>query len=110
KTTGFGIDAEFRFYITNRKKPAPEGFYIGPNIGFDINKTKEDGTDNSASFNLFGIGATLGYQWVWDSGFTLELGMGPQYSIFAGKDDNLDTTVDFEGILPRFVFAIGYAF
>jgi hypothetical protein len=106
KTTGFGLDAEYRFYITNRKKPAPEGFYIGPTIGFDFNKTKDTDTKDGATFSLFGIGATVGYQWIWDSGFALELGMGPQYSILAGKGDGLDDSVDYEGVLPRF----GYAF
>lgn len=110
KTTGFGLDVEYRFYITNKKKNVPEGFYIGPNAGFDFNKTEDTDTSDGATFSLFGIGATIGYQWIWDSGFALELGMGPQYSILAGKGDGLDETVDYEGFLPRLVFAIGYAF
>lgn len=110
KTTGFGFDTEYRFYITNKKKTVPEGFYIGPTIGFDFNKTEDTDTSEGANFSLFGIGATIGYQWIWDSGMTLELGAGPQYSILAAKGDGLDESIDYEGVLPRLVFAIGYAF
>ena len=101
---GFGVNGEYRFYITNATKPAPEGFYAGPSIGFRTFSEKE--TDSGVS--ILGIGGTIGYQWVWDSGVTLELGAGPQYSIIASKDDT--TEADFSGFLPRLVFAVGYAF
>ena len=108
KATGYGLDGEFRYYITNRKKPSPEGFYIGPGVSFDFNKLTDDG--DTGSFTLLGVGATLGYQWVWNSGFSLDLGLGPQYTFAAAKSDDVDEDIDFGGILPRFEFSIGYAF
>ncbi len=114
KATGFGVDGEFRYYITNRKKPSPEGFYVGPGVSFDINNlgdVETGGVVNSrGSVTSLGIGATLGYQWVWDSGFALDLGLGPQYTFAVVKSDDVDSDVDFSGILPRLVFSIGYAF
>ena len=110
KTTGFGFDGEYRFYITNKRKNVPRGFYIGPTVGIDFNNTEESSTSTGASFSLFGFGATIGYQWIRDSGFALELGAGPQYSFLVVKGEGLDESVDYEGFLPRLVFAIGYAF
>lgn len=102
--TGFGFNGEWRYYITNEKKPAPEGFYAGPSLGFrNFSVRDEDG-----SVSVVGIGGTVGYQWVWDSGVTLDLGAGPQYSIIVAEGD--DTTEDFSGFLPRLFFAVGYAF
>ena len=63
--------------------------------------TRSFGTDA----NAIAIGADLGYQWVWDSGFVLDIGLGPNYYIGLG-----DSVVgDFDGILPRFILAVGYA-
>lgn len=101
--SGFGVNGEYRFYITNQTKPAPEGFYAGPSIGF--RSFSESDTD--ASLSVLGIGGTIGYQWIWKSNVTLELGAGPQYSIIVAEGD---TSEDFSGFLPRLVFAVGYAF
>jgi len=100
--SGIGFNAGYRFYITNAKKPAPEGFYVGPRFAY--NSFKEKSTDISAS--TIGIGAMLGYQWVFDSGVTLDLGAGPTYLI-AGEST---TTVSFEGLVPNISFAVGYNF
>lgn len=102
--TGFGLNTEYRYYITNATKPAPAGFYVGPSFGFrNFSEKNVDG-----SISLIGIGGTIGYQWVWDSGVSLDLGAGPQYSIIIAESDG--STEDFSGFLPRLVFAIGYAF
>ncbi|MEP7195222.1 MAG: DUF3575 domain-containing protein [Saprospiraceae bacterium] len=89
---GFLLSSSYRFYITNRKKLVPEGLYVGGDgiliVGF------EDET------NLL-IGANVGYQWIWESGFTMDLGIGPHYLI----SDNYDS-----GTIPYPTFTIGYNF
>ena len=91
--TAFNLGAGYRMYVT--KKEAPRGFYIMPQAGVNF------GTDA----NSLGIGADLGYQWVWDSGFVLDIGLGPNYNIPLGDD----TSDDFDGIFPRIILAVGYA-
>jgi len=89
----FGIGAGYRMFVT--KKEAPRGFYIMPRAGFTFG-------DASA----IGLGVDLGYQWVWDSGFVLDIGLGPNYYI--GLGDNILS--DFDGIVPNVILAVGYAF
>jgi len=100
----FGLDGEYRFFFTNKKKNVPEGFYIGPSVG--VNFINQKDIDYSAT--SLGIGATLGYQWIWDSGFVLDLGLGPQYTTVLSESGT--STTSFSGVLPRLSFAIGYAF
>ena len=92
--TAFGIGAGYRFYVTN--KPAAEGFYIMPEAGATFGE----------GASAVRIGADLGYQWIWDSGFVLDLGVGPRYYIALA--DDVDGS--FDGILPSLTLAIGYAF
>ena len=99
---GIGARVGYRFYITNRVKPAPSGFYIGPQLSF--NSFTEKSTDESA--NATGLGLLLGYQWVFRSGVTLDLGAGPIYQ-FA---QNTSTEESFEGFLPNIYIAVGYNF
>lgn len=97
--TVFGLGVGYRMYIT--KKEAPRGFYAMPNIGFGSGS--EGLTD--VSYLQLGIGVDLGYQWIWDSGFTLDLGIGPNYRVVLGDEATLGN-----GIGPSAVAAIGYAF
>ncbi len=93
---GFGL--AYRYYITHAKKVVPTGFYVNPEISSYF---------NSYGF-LFGIGAELGYQWAWESGFVLDLGIGPMLR-FGGSGGDYDF---FGGspITPTATIAIGYAF
>jgi len=97
--TSFGAGAGYRFYIT--KKEAPRGFYAQPTVGFGSGS--ESLTD--VSYLQLGIGVDLGYQWVWESGFALDLGIGPNYRIVLSDEASVGN-----GIGPSAVVAIGYAF
>lgn len=99
---GFGIRGGYQFFLTGRTKSAPEGFYIGPQLGY--NSLKEKSTDETAS--TFGVGVLLGYQWIWKSGVALDLGAGPMY-VFATNENTEET---FDGFLPNITIAIGYNF
>lgn len=104
EVSGFGIEAGYRYYITNANKPAPEGFYVGPRVGY--NSFTEKSTDAKAS--TIGIGALIGYQWITKVGVTIDLGAGPTYLIATGSDDA--TTTTFDGFVPNLTFAIGFNF
>ncbi|MEN8119745.1 MAG: DUF3575 domain-containing protein [Bacteroidota bacterium] len=102
---GYGGEAGFRYYFTNAKKEIPSGFYAMPQAKYS---TAGSGVDKIADFS---IGAELGYQWAFDSGFALDLGVGPLYHMIT-VDDNYtggsNQTDNF--IFPTATFAIGYAF
>jgi len=102
EVSGIGARAGYQFFITNRAKPAPEGFYIGPQVSINSLNVKETDEDVTA----IGIGLMLGYQWIWDSGVSLDLGAGPMYQF--ANESNSDTSV--EGFLPNITIAIGYNF
>jgi len=102
EVSGIGVRGGYQFFLTNRAKPSPEGFYIGPQIAY--NSLTDKNSDEKVT--AFGIGLMLGYQWVWDSGVTLDLGAGPMYQ-FA---DETSTGTSYEGFLPNITIAIGYNF
>ena len=95
-----GVGAGYRHYFTYKKKDVPTGFYVQPQVGLGF----------GADILTVGIGAEIGYQWAWESGFVLDLGIGPQYTYFNynGDDDDLFDD-DAGGILPTLTLAIGYA-
>ena len=99
-----GLGLGYRYYITHAKKEVPNGFYVNPQASFAFGSIKDtDGTSYSAT--NFGIGAELGYQWVWSSGFTLDLGIGPMYNFVSS-----DSGSAANGFAPSMTLAIGYAF
>lgn len=87
---GLAAQMDYRFYITHRKLACPEGFFIGPVLLF-IRDDEEN----------FYMGALLGYQWIYSSGVSLDLGIGPQYSIIGDAQDG--------EIFAYGVFSIGYS-
>ncbi len=99
----FGVGAAYRYYITNAKKPVPAGFYAQGQASFS------GGSTDGANFTSIGIGGQVGYQWVWDSGFVLDLGLGPNYVILNGEVDDFGSD-SAGGILPSATLAIGFAF
>jgi hypothetical protein len=108
KTTGFGIDAGWRYYF----KEAIKGAYIFPSANFDFNKTSiGSNTNEKGSFSNLNIGATIGYQWVAGGGFVTDLGLGYGTNIAVSSDDAFADSRDLGvGGSPRFTFAIGYSF
>lgn len=101
-----GAGLGYRFYFTYAKKPVPGGFYINPQASFSVGTITND-LDESYSATMIGFGAEIGYQWVWESGFALDLGIGPSYTIAKGENSEY---ADLKGILPSATLAIGYAF
>lgn len=95
-----GLGAGYRWYVTSKKTDVPAGFWITPQAAVGFGKS-----DNS-TITTFTVGAEVGYQWVMRNGFTVDLGIGPNYGFIAG-DNTLETT---SGVVPSLTLAIGYAF
>ena len=111
KYSSFGFGAEYRFYLSNTKA-APAGFYAAPGAGFSTGKIKEDGTSDQAKFTSFGGKAIIVNQWIWGSGFTLDLNGGISYQSFSYKDNqnSIFSGLKGSGIFPTLGLALGYAF
>ena len=98
-----GVGFGYRYYFTHLKKEVPTGFYINPQASFSFGSAKVDnGTKESMSTTA--LGAEIGYQWVWSSGFTLDLGIGPMQNFVSING------VSASGLLPSATLSIGYAF
>lgn len=98
----FGVGAGWRYYFTHANKDVPAGFYIQPQAGANF------GNVDDFNYTSIGFGAEIGYQWVWSSGFVLDLGIGPQYTILSGDYEEIDFDSD-GGVFPSATLAIGYA-
>lgn len=116
----FGIDVSslgagvgYRYYLTHGKKAVPTGFYLQPQIGFGagaITATRED-EEQRIRYYTFSLGAEIGYQWSWESGFTLDLGLGPNITTFRGDVMAEDFgRSSLTTPLPSMTVAVGYAF
>lgn len=101
-----GVGLGYRYYITHAKKPVPSGFYVNPQAVYSFG-SMDDINDVSVSISTIGLGAELGYQWAWPSGFVLDLGLGPMYTIVLGDNSDIELA---SGIGPTATLAIGYAF
>lgn len=66
--SGLGAGAEYRFYFGDE---VLKGWHAGPSVGF---LSLEDDFNTSAS--VFTIGGEVGHQWVWDSGFLVDVFAG----------------------------------
>jgi len=114
KYTTYGIGASYRFYFS-QSKSAPAGFYAGPGVGYSLGKVKfsDDfgGGNTTAKIGGLNVSAVAGYQWIWDSGFSLDLNGGIQYINYKYTDNSDGAfSAPFSGVLPTLGFGIGYAF
>lgn len=76
-------------------------------FSFDGNTIRENSED--VKFGAFGAQVKAGYQWVWNSGFTLDLNAGVGYSSFS-YDGDASIGLKGSGILPTLGVALGYSF
>jgi len=118
KYSNMGAEVQYRYYFDE----ALEGFYAGGQVGYSSGKVKLDGvltysggafgtTTNETNFGSFKLGGKGGYQWVWDSGFSLDLNLGLAYNNFSYKNsDAAFSGLEASGVLPNFGFGLGYAF
>jgi hypothetical protein len=115
---GFGLTPEFRYYFAAVE--APKGFYVAPFLRYQRFTLTYDDPGNSqyngeAIFRATGVGATLGGQWVFGNGFTLDAFFGLAANSFnvrtnvPGLSDKIK--IPIPGVVsPRFGLTIGKAF
>ncbi len=117
--TGLSAVPEVRFYLT--KSDAPKGFFVGPYGVVRSYTTKQTVTDFNGDtyeakqkLNVFGGGLNTGYQFLFDSGFVLDLFAGPCYGsttskVITGSEEDIDPG-SFSGISVRAGLALGWSF
>ncbi len=121
---GFGFTPEVRFYLI-KKQTAPSGLYAGPYATTNFYKIKyqvqnENGYGaGKVKASIFATGGMIGYQAVTKSGVTIDTFMGVGYNIasannvkvsYADFEEQVPIGLSIAGVLPRFGFAVGYAF
>ena len=115
KYSNMGAEVQYRYYFNEALK----GLYAGGQVGYSSGKVKLDNyfafssptTTSETKFSSFKLGAKGGYQWVWDSGFSLDLNLGFAYNNFSYKSSDLAfSSLKARGVLPNFGFGLGYAF
>lgn len=95
--SGFKLGGEYRFYLQKENKyNAPHGIYIGPystlhnysnsrHIEVNNNGTLEN-ADLKTRFDIFNIGVQLGYQFVLNNRWTIDLVfIGPSFSYYSAS-------------------------
>lgn len=114
KYSSFGGGLQYRYYFDE----ALSGWYGAADVSYQSGKTTfvdtfGDGDDSEFDFSAFGGGVRGGHQWIWDSGFSLDLNLGASYKSFDYDFKDADSTTQGlfkgSGVLPTFGFALGYA-
>ncbi len=93
--SGFGITPEFRYYLSDT--PAPDGFYLAPNVRYYKFTLKETSTDSEGTLSNVSIALNLGKQLVLKNTILIDIWLGPSYNF-----RTLEATVgDFDtGAVP----------
>lgn len=102
KVTGLGFIADYRWYFGS-KKIAPDGVYISPRFTY---ASTGDGDGNGVS--TLGFGGVIGYQWLLDSGFDIDLFGGAQKLSITSKGDF--SGLNISGVLPIIGLSLGFGF
>jgi len=117
KYKSFGAGLQYRYYFDE----VLNGFYGGAIVSFQNGTTEfedllgEGDSDDEFDFTALGGGVKAGYQWLFDSGFTIDVNLGASYKSFDydfGENSDPTTEALFKGsgVLPTFGFGIGYGF
>lgn len=107
---GWGITPEVRFYLTESKQ-SPLGFFLSPfltlqGLRYDYGISEKNNgqlynngallpgvkAEGNASSTMFGIGATVGYQWLFRDIITLDVYAGPGFGLASMKTKDGDAS------------------
>jgi hypothetical protein len=118
KYSSVGGGLQYRYYFNE----VLSGWYGAARVSYQSGEVESEtitigGTSTDAekfNFSAFGAGLNIGHQWIWDSGFSLDLNLWASYKSFDYDFDNAAQEASFNfrvsGILPTFGFGLGYAF
>lgn len=104
-TKSFGGAISYRYYLQNEKL-APIGLYISPGFSYSNYSIGQDVIDASS----FAMSAVGGHQWVWNSGFSLDLNIGFQYAVSTDATVSTVNLSSFSGVVPKFGVSLGWGF
>ena len=107
KYSGFGIGADYKLYLS-ASKDAPRGMYFAPGLSFSSITVKNDMGDKGTG-SIFALKGVIGHQWIWNSGFSLDLNGGIAYYLNGDININGDSYSKFSGIMPALGLSLGYA-
>jgi hypothetical protein len=113
KYSGLGITPEYRFYVAGHKQ-AMNGVYVAPFARYQNFKIKDKSTNDKVSYSSIGGGALLGWEKTWNSGFVLDIFLGP--SINSGKikdnvdEEDWDISGGIDGFTLRTGITLGFSF
>lgn len=101
----------YRYYT----KEALKGLYFSGKTGFGGGRTKytSDNKNMRDTYTAFTIGALVGYQWVFNSGFTIDVNGGASYLNLKYKGDTKipkPNEVKADAFLPTLGVGLGYSF
>lgn len=104
KVHGLGIGVSTKFFLSGTA--ISDSWYVQPQVNFGYEKFTEKGVW------ALSPSAIVGYTWVWDSGFLINLGGGLQYKgAFVGSSFWKDKKGTFNhGLAPAAEFSLGWAF
>lgn len=111
--SGLGITPEMRFYVAGHKE-ALNGIYVGPFVRYQSFNLKDKDNDEEAKFTSFGGGAVIGWEKTWQSGFVLDIFLGPAYNKGKVKQQtgpgDFDVSGSIDGFGLRTGITLGFAF
>lgn len=116
KVNSYGAGAGFRYYFS-KNKSTPEGFFVSPSMAYsNITLYLVDTPNDRFQVGTFEGGAVGGYQWIFDSGFQIDVYLGPRYisvTNFSIQSPNTDVDLfvrGLSGIGTKLGFSVGYSF
>lgn len=106
-----GGNAFYRYYT----KEALRGLYFSGSAGFGGGRTKYslNKKEMKDSYSAIDIGVLIGYQWLFKSGFTIDVNGGASYLSLNYKEDNKmpkPNKAQAQAILPSLGVGLGYSF
>jgi hypothetical protein len=113
--TNYGAELGYHFYTGSR---GANGFFVGPSLVFmqsnASTKSSVAGQTNEAknSTLVYGAALDIGGQHVTKGGFTIGAGVGVMYLTASSSSsaNQTSSTIKVSGVLPRFLFTVGYSF
>jgi hypothetical protein len=103
KYSGMGFTPEYRFYF----KEAMNGIYAAPFLRYQNFKLEDKESANKSTYTSYGGGAIMGWQKMWNSGFTLEVFVGPSYNSGTFKNESDEDVFNLKGGISGFGFRSG---
>lgn len=104
KFRGIALTPEYRFYLKNN---APDGLYFAPFSKYQHYTISND-TDKG-TYSSFGGGLMLGRQWMYKSGFVLDLFLGPAFNSGTYKQEYGNGDPEISGAIDGFGIRVGLA-